>query len=356
MSKSKLTSVTVKAHSGNYSSGRSGYKICKITPHHMAGVLTAEQCGKIFQTPGRYASSNYGIGNDGKIACYVEEENRSYASASKSNDCQAITIEVSNSKTGGDWPISKAAWNSLVNLCVDICRRYNFKLDYTGNSNGSLTRHNMFMATTCPGPYLQNRFQELADTVNKILDGEEKEPEKPTTPTLKHKVGETVKINGVYTASNSTTKLNPLRNSGKITKIIKGARNPYLLDNGNLGWVNDSCIVSETSSNKKTISQLADEVIAGKWGVGEDRKNRLEAAGYDYDAVQDEVNRKLSGSTTIKVGDKVQINKNADKYVTGEGIPDWVKKNKYKVIQVSNKKILLGSIMSWVYASDVHKV
>ena len=39
----------------------------------MAGVLSAEACGRIFQNANRQASSNYGIGNDGKIACYVGE-------------------------------------------------------------------------------------------------------------------------------------------------------------------------------------------------------------------------------------------------------------------------------------------
>ena len=44
---------------------------------------------------------------------------------------------------------------------------------------------------------------------------------------------------------------------------------------------------------KKTVAELADEVIAGKWGNGADREKRLTAAGYDYDAVQDRVNRLL---------------------------------------------------------------
>lgn len=47
---------------------------------------------------------------------------------------------------------------------------------------------------------------------------------------------------------------------------------------------------------KKTIAQLADEVIAGKWGNGEDRKRKLQAAGYDYAAVQAAVNEKLNGA------------------------------------------------------------
>jgi N-acetyl-anhydromuramyl-L-alanine amidase AmpD len=173
MIKSSLATEVYEAHENNYEKGRRGYKICKFTPHIMAGILTARQCGvNVFQKSNRYASANYGIGNDGEIACYVGEENRSYASYSASNDCQAVTVEVSNCEIGGEWRISEKAWNSLVKLAVDVCRRNGFRLVYDGTPNGSLTRHNMFINTTCPGPYLQSRFQELADTVNAILDGQ----------------------------------------------------------------------------------------------------------------------------------------------------------------------------------------
>lgn len=168
---SSLIKSQVLASENNYTQGRKGYKICKITPHHMAGVLSGEQCAKLFQNPNRQASSNYCIGNDGEIVGCVDENNRAWTSSNRANDCQAITIEVSNSEVGGDWKISDTAWNSLVNLCVDICKRYGFRLNYDGTKNGSLTRHNMFAKTTCPGPYLQGRFQELADTVNSKLDG-----------------------------------------------------------------------------------------------------------------------------------------------------------------------------------------
>ena len=193
MSKSGLTTATALADSSNYTHGRKGYKICKITPHHMAGVLTGKQCARIFQNPNRNASANYCIGNDGDIVCSVEEENRAWTSSSSSNDCQAITIEVSNSSTGGNWPISEKAWNSLVNLCVDICKRYGFRLNYTGDKNGSLTRHNMFANTNCPGPYLQSRFQELADTVNARLDGGQPTPTPSPEPTPKPSGNDTIK-------------------------------------------------------------------------------------------------------------------------------------------------------------------
>ena len=150
MSYSKLTQELVLADTSNYSQGRNGEKICKITPHHMAGVLTGKQCARIFQNPGRNASSNYCIGVDGDIVCSVEEENRAWTSSSGWNDRKAITVEVSDCEIGGDWKISDKSWDSLVKLCVDICNRYGFRLNYTGDKYGSLTRHNMFANTNCP--------------------------------------------------------------------------------------------------------------------------------------------------------------------------------------------------------------
>lgn len=125
---------------------------------------------------GRKASANYCIGYAGDIVCNVEEENRAYTSSSKWNDCQAITIEVSNSANGTS-NITEASWNSLVNLCEDICRRHNFRLTYDGTKNGSLTRHNMYANTNCPGAYLQSRLPELARIVNERLDDVEKPKE-----------------------------------------------------------------------------------------------------------------------------------------------------------------------------------
>ena len=100
MSYSSLISGVVPASINNYTQGRRGYKICKITPHHMAGRLTGEQCGRIFQNGSRQASSNYGIGYDGRIYGYVDEENRAWTSSNATNDYQAITIEVANSENG----------------------------------------------------------------------------------------------------------------------------------------------------------------------------------------------------------------------------------------------------------------
>jgi hypothetical protein len=192
MSYSSLTDDYIPADDSNYTDGRLGYRICKITPHHMAGVLTGEECANIFQNPNRNASANYCIGIDGDIVCSVDEENRAWTSSNRNNDCQAITIEVSNCEYGEPWDISDESWDSLVNLCVDICKRYDFRLNYDGTPEGSLTRHDMFASTNCPGETLGGRFDELETTVNAILDGDEPQP----TPEPQPQPGEQEYQNG----------------------------------------------------------------------------------------------------------------------------------------------------------------
>ena len=164
MKVSSLDSITIPAHSNNYYGDRKGATVDRIIVHHMAAVWTARRCGESFQNPSRGASSNYGIGNGGEIACYVPEELCSGASNSFDADSHAITIEVSNSEMGGDWKVSDAALKSLINLCADIANRYNFgKLVKRKN----LCWHQMYAATACPGPYLLSKMDYICDEFNK---------------------------------------------------------------------------------------------------------------------------------------------------------------------------------------------
>ena len=128
------------------------HKIDTISIHCVVGQLTVEQIGDIFAKPSRGASSNYGIGKDGKIGMYVEEKDRSWCTSSPANDHRAITIEVA-SDTSEPYAVTPAAYNSLINLLVDICKRNGIaKLNYTGDTRGNLTMHKFFAATVCPRP------------------------------------------------------------------------------------------------------------------------------------------------------------------------------------------------------------
>ena len=275
----------------------------------MAGKLTAKRCGELFQDPNRQASANYGIGYNGEIICYVDENDRAYTSSNRANDCQAITIEVANSSTGGDWPISEASWNSLVNLCTDICRRYGFRLNYDGTPNGSLTRHNMFAATSCPGPYLQSRFEELARVVNQKLDNDQPQPAptpepKPETPT-----------------------------EGYLVKVKADVLN----------------IRADAGTNYPVTGQIKDHgvytTVAEKDGTGASKWGKLKSgAGWislDY------VERQTSGvakqepaTPSIRKGSKVMFT--GTKSYSGIKLADWTNGAVFDVIEVSGDRVVIG--------------
>lgn len=180
MSNSKLVSYTKL--SPNHS-GKRTHSIDRITPHCVVGQLTCESICDCFTSKDKQASCNYGIGFDGKISLCVDEENRSWCSSSNSNDQRAVTIECASNKTS-PYMMNEAVYNSLVNLCVDICKRngktkllwFNDKsksLSYEPKSNEMvITVHRWFANKSCPGDWLYSRLGDLANTVNKQLAGD----------------------------------------------------------------------------------------------------------------------------------------------------------------------------------------
>ena len=147
MSNSSLVTVKVPANANNYSVGRSGRKIEYIAIHHMAGVLSAKQCGNIFQNANRQASANYGIGKDADVGLYVDEANTSWCNSNWDSNCKSVTIETSNCETGGNWKVSDKVLSKLIELVADIAKR---------NKLGTLVKgknvvwHSMYTATSCP--------------------------------------------------------------------------------------------------------------------------------------------------------------------------------------------------------------
>lgn len=145
------------------------YPISKITIHHSVSVQSGKQIADFFAESTKAASANYCIGVRGDIALSVPEKYRAWTSSNKENDHSAITIEVSNCKINDEYPISDDSYESLINLCVDICQRNNIRsVNYDGTPNGVLTEHRMFAATICPGPYIHNLLKsgKIATDIN----------------------------------------------------------------------------------------------------------------------------------------------------------------------------------------------
>lgn len=149
----------------NYSKGRSGRNIEKITIHHCAGVMSVENIGNLIKSGTRQVSSHYGIGNDGRIGQYVYEENTAWCDGDWNSNCKSVTIETSNCSTGGEWKVGDKALNSLIKLVADIGKRNNLGTLVKGKN---VTWHSMYSNTECPGKYLLSKMDYIVEEANKI--------------------------------------------------------------------------------------------------------------------------------------------------------------------------------------------
>lgn len=202
------------------------HKIDRITIHHVAGDMTVESLGATFADPARRASSNYGVGSDGRIGMYVDEENRSWCTGGektvngmtgRDNDFRAVTIEVANDGRGPDWHVSDAALEATIALCADICQRNGIpELRFTGDITGNLTMHKWFAYTLCPGPYLESKFPYIAAEVNKRLQAgreEAKTPEAGSAPEAGDKLY-CVQLGAFRVRSNAEKQLERVKKAG----------------------------------------------------------------------------------------------------------------------------------------------
>jgi len=139
----------------------------------MDGDLSLETCANIFQNttdPTKVASSNYGIDSNGRVGMYVEEKDRAVTSNSTANDNAAVTIEVANYKPAPTYEVTDKAYNAMIDLCVDVCRRNGMSsLKWTGDASGTLTVHRFFANKACPGQYLFDRMGSIASEVTTRL-------------------------------------------------------------------------------------------------------------------------------------------------------------------------------------------
>lgn len=309
MSNSPL--VSYKAISPNKNSPRN-HKIDTITIHCVVGQLSVEGIGNCFASSSREASSNYGIGYDGKIGMYVEEKDRSWCSSNAANDHRAITIECA-SDTTHPYAINDKVYKSLIELCVDICKRNDIKeLKWKADKSligkidkQNMTVHRWFANKSCPGDYIYSRLGKIASEVNAKLNRKTTSTTTSTTSKTLYRVQ-----TGAFTnKKNADELLAKVKKAGfdacvvldgKYYKVQVGAYSKKtgaestakkLEAAGFDAYITTKGGVAVTA--KKSVETIAKEVIAGLWGNGEERKKALTKAGYDYDAVQKKVNELL---------------------------------------------------------------
>lgn len=222
MSNSSLAKV--KIISPNRTSPRN-HAIDTITIHCMAGQLSAETCGNLFSRSSTQASSNYGVGPDGKIGLYVEEKDRSWCTSNYANDMRAVTIEVASDSTH-PYAVTAAAYNATIELVADICKRNGIKklvwsADKTARVNhkngANMTVHRDYANKACPGDYLYSRMGDIASKVNAKLGG----TTTPTTPAQPAKAAYKVQVGAYSKKANATAQMNKLKKAGYDAFIVQ---------------------------------------------------------------------------------------------------------------------------------------
>ncbi len=323
MSNSSLTTYT--NISPNKTSPRT-QGVDRITPHCVVGQLSAESICGCFTSPSRHVSCNYGIGTDGRISLCVEEKDRSWCSSSGANDHRAITIECASDKTAPN-AMNGNVYESLIKLCVDICKRYGkSKLIWFGDKDKTLnyspksdemiiTVHRWFANKSCPGDWLYNRLGNLAVEVTKRLTGGSTDTGKVDAPS-DSKTLYRVQTGVFSKRPNADAWAAKLKAAGFDTSIVQMG-NLYKVQVGAYSQKSnaenmmaklkaagyEAFITTESGTAagtaKKSAAEIAKEIYSGtcsdarwsSWGNGAGRVNRLKQAGYDPIEVQSEINK-----------------------------------------------------------------
>lgn len=244
--------------SPNCTSPRKSDVIDTIIIHCVVGQVTIESLGKIFANPKRKASSNYGVDKNGKIGLFVEESNRSWCTGGKDKngntirmneisgsdmDHRAITIEVA-SDTKSPYAVTNAAYNALIELVADCCRRNNIKqMLWRGDKTlvGNVSKQNMavhrwFANKACPGDYLYSRMGQIADMVNIKLCGTvpasnsssvADELQQITMAYDSLNVGDIVNFNGTYNYTSAGSTAKAVRAPKGLAKVTKKVKSTY---------------------------------------------------------------------------------------------------------------------------------
>lgn len=157
--------------SPNHYNGRNGHTITHITLHIMVGHLTGTD--STFQHPGG-ASAHYGIGADGTIHQYVDENNGSWSDANYTSNNSTISIEHEGGKS--DIPCTQACMDASARLCADIARRHGWTHLWHDGLNGNIWLHREIPGTDhagCPdlAPNGLNTTY-IINKANQILEGD----------------------------------------------------------------------------------------------------------------------------------------------------------------------------------------
>ncbi len=309
-----------------FTSGREGSRVSEITIHH-AATTDFDGIGRTFKTRG--VSAHYGVGRSKNVNQYVGEGNIAYHAGNWNANKRSIGIEHVNSSGAPNWDVAQETFLTSVELARDIVKRHGLgKLVPFQN----LFPHDYYSATACPAK-LKARLQEYANAVNTGVSAPSKPAPAPAKPSTSKKSNQTIAnevINGKW--GNNPQRAENLKKAGYDPATIQALVNKYYG-------------IGTSTPTAQSYSSVAQQVINGAWGNGDDRKRNLAKAGYDYAKVQSEVNRILGvgSGRAVPSGGVFAVGQNVQ--VTNPVAYDGTRlgtSGTYKVMEVKGDRIVIG--------------
>lgn len=285
------------ANGNNFTVGRQGNKITEIIIHHAAST-SFDSIAQTFQNPNRGASAHYAVGRNNNVDIMVDEANIAWHCGNWAHNSRSIGIENVNSIGAPEWAVAPETFNTLVELCTDIVKR-------NPGIGKLVVGKNLFghkdvsdKPTACP-VQLSFRLQELADRVNAAVNGTPVPTPQPGGKTNEQLADEV--LAGKW--GNNPGRRDALIGAGYDYNAIQA------IVNGRVGL--------SPSAPRKSNEQVAQEVLAGAWGNGDVRRLKLEQAGYNYQAVQAIVNGLVGQAATQPVPQRLSNEQVADQVIAG---------------------------------------
>jgi len=232
----------------------------------------------------RPASAHFDVDGNGDVAQYVKVNEYAWAAGDLTGNQKSIHIEMANSKLAPTWEVAEVTWKGAARLAGWLFYKEVGKRPTKTNFH----YHSHWSATACAGPYMDKIYNKVLKAAQEAYD-HFKSPSKPAPgPSTKPVPKPGMTVNAVAREVIQGKWGNGQTRKERLEKAGYDyeeiqARVEYLMGK------------TSKPSLKKTTEQVAREVIQGKWGNGSVRVRRLAEAGYKVNVVQAEVNRLMRG-------------------------------------------------------------
>lgn len=254
-----------------------------ITIHNTANNASAENEIAYMNRNTKFVSFHFAVDDKEVVQGLPLNHNAFHAGdgAYGRGNRKTIAIEICYSKSGGERFVQ--AEKNAARFVAQLLKERGWGID-------KVTKHQDYDGKYCPHRTLDSGWSRFLDMVKTELNVSDitLQPDEPASNKYHQAVGKKTNeeiadevIAGKW--GNGAERVERLRSAGYDYNAVQGIVNARFN--------------KPVAPAKKSNETVADEVMAGAWGNGQDRKDRLAAAGYDYSAVQKIVNAKMASPT-----------------------------------------------------------